>query len=245
MLTPGDSMGGKKNPVRHAPSFPHLLYHRENNRTAMAREILLLGGGGHCRSLIDVLEKEGSYRIRGILDVAEKLGQEVLGYPIIGTEEDLPELLRQSPYCLVSVGQVGPADLRMRLYQRLKEAGAVLPLIISTTAYVSPHAHLGEGTVVMHQACVNAGAEVGANSIINSQALLEHDVRVGDHCHISTAAVLNGGCRIGDAVLVGSRAALRQGVSITDQVLLGMGSVLLQDITETGTYAGVPARKIS
>lgn len=210
----------------------------------MSKDILLIGGGGHCSSVIDVIEQEGSFRVRGILDVAEKVGQQRMGYKIIGTEADLPKLLQETPYYLITIGQVGSAQLRARLYHQLKAAGAQLPVIVSPSAYVSPHAQLGEGTVVMHQACINAGAVIGVNNIINSQALVEHDAHCGAHCHLSTAAILNGGCRIGDEVLIGSRSALRQEVKIADRIMVGMGSVVLQDLSEPGIYAGVPARKI-
>ncbi|MFP4090573.1 MAG: acetyltransferase [Cyclobacteriaceae bacterium] len=211
----------------------------------MHHDLLLIGGGGHCKSVIDVLEKEGRYQIKGIIDVAEKAGLEVLDYPIIGTEDALPELLKTIPQCLITVGQLGKSESRLRIYRLLKKLGAKLPIIISPLAYVSPHARLGEGTVVMHQACVNAGVQIGINCIINSQALLEHDAHIGDHCHISTAATINGDCRLGDQVFVGSGARLRQGVSITSGSLIGMGSIVLQDIAEAGTYAGIPSRRIS
>jgi len=210
----------------------------------MSKDILLIGGGGHCSSVIDVIEQEGSFRIRGILDVAEKVGQQWMGYEIIGTEAELPNLLKENTYCLISIGQVGSAQLRSQLYHQLKAAGAQLPAIVSPTAYVSSHARLGEGTVVMHQACVNAGAIIGVNNIINSQALVEHEARTGAHCHLSTAAILNGACVLGDEVLIGSRSTLRQEVKIADRILVGMGSVVLQDLSEPGIYAGVPARKI-
>ncbi|MDF9795200.1 sugar O-acyltransferase (sialic acid O-acetyltransferase NeuD family) [Catalinimonas alkaloidigena] len=211
----------------------------------MAKEIILIGGGGHCKSVIDVIEQEGSYTIKGIIDVAEKVGQQVSAYNIIGTEEELPEFLEASPYAVVTVGQVRDSALRIKLFERIKKAGGQLPVIISPRAYVSPRAEIGEGSVVMHAACVNAGVKVGLNAIINSQALIEHDAVVGDYCHISTAAVINGDCQVGNEVLIGSRAALRQGVKIADKVLVGMGSVVLHDILTAGIYAGVPAHKLS
>lgn len=211
----------------------------------MVQDIILLGGGGHCKSVIDVIEQEGTFQIKGILDVPEKLGQEVMGYPIIGTEKDLGALLKKVRHVLITVGQVRSSAVRVKLFEQAKSAGAQLPLIISPQAYVSRHAQLGEGSIVMHKACVNAGARIGANAIINSQALIEHDAYIGAHCHISTGAVINGDCRVGSHVLIGSRTALRQGLSISDEVLVGMGSIVLQDIHEPGTYAGIPAQRIA
>jgi sugar O-acyltransferase (sialic acid O-acetyltransferase NeuD family) len=210
----------------------------------MQKEIILLGGGGHCKSVIDVIEQEGSFRIKGILDVPEKVGQEIIGYHIIGTEEELAALLKETEHVLITVGQIRSSTIRLRLFEQAKAAGGQLPMIISPRAYVSRHARIGEGSIVMHDACVNSGARVGVNTIINSQALVEHDARIGDHCHISTGAVVNGDCKVRNHVLIGSRASLRQGVSIAEHVLVGMGSVVLHDITEPGIYAGVPTKKI-
>ncbi len=210
----------------------------------MKQEIILLGGGGHCKSVIDVIEQQGTYQIRGILDVADKVGQVILGYPIIGTEEDLANLMKNIRFALITVGQVKSSTIRKKLYDQVKKVGGELPVIISPRAYVSPHSQLGEGSIIMHGACINAGAKLGVNTIINSQALIEHDVHISDHCHISTGAIINGDCRIGSHVMIGSQATLRQGITISDHVLIGMGSVVLRDINQPGIYAGVPAKKM-
>lgn len=172
--------------------------------------ILLVGGGGHCRSVIDVIEQQGKYRIAGIVDLREFVGQRVLDYPVVGCDGQLPELLDTCQNAVITVGHLRSNSLRLKLYELLKNIGYALPVITSPLAYVSRHAEIGEGTVVMHHALVNANAKVGINCIINSKALIEHDVRVGDHCHISTASVLNGGAVVLDHTFVGSNATSKQ-----------------------------------
>jgi sugar O-acyltransferase (sialic acid O-acetyltransferase NeuD family) len=178
-------------------------------------EIILLGAGGHCRSCIDVIEAEGRFSIAGIVDRVEAADSaSILDYPIIGTDDDLPELRKQYAFALVTVGQVRSSTVRRRLFDVLQALGFELPTVVSPHAYVSSHAQVGAGTIVMHHALVNAGASVGENCIINSKALIEHDVQIGLDCHISTGAIINGGVDVGAGTFVGSNAVSVQEISI-------------------------------
>jgi sugar O-acyltransferase (sialic acid O-acetyltransferase NeuD family) len=192
--------------------------------------ILLVGAGGHARACIDVIEQEGRYAIAGLIGLAHEIGTRILGYPVTGTDGDLPALLKSTSSAIVAAGQIQSPELRIGIFQILKECGYQLPVIVSPHAYVSPHAMLGEGTIVMHGAVVNAGAEIGSNCIVNSQALIEHDVRVGNHCHISTAAVLNGDVWVGPGSFVGSNACVRQGIRIGERCMIRMGERVLADV---------------
>ena len=184
-------------------------------------KILLIGGGGHAKSVIDVIEQEGRFEVAGIIEKFVGESKPVLGYELIGTDDELPVLRKHYDYALVTVGQIESAKLRIKLYSRLKELGFTLPTIISPLAYVSKHATLGEGTVVMHHALVNASAEVGTNCIINSKALVEHDAVVEDHCHISTGALLNGGVHVAAQSFVGSGVVTKQGAQLSGFIKAG------------------------
>ncbi|MCK4441190.1 MAG: acetyltransferase, partial [Sulfurovaceae bacterium] len=150
----------------------------------MKKEILLIGGGGHCKSVIDVIEQENKYTIAGIIDKKELLGQEVLGYKVIGCDDDLEKLFQKYKYALVTVGQIKSNSLRVKIFNVLKKIGYKLPVIISSLAYVSKHSKIEEGTVVLHHALVNANVNIGINCIINTKALIEHDAVIKEHCHI-------------------------------------------------------------
>jgi len=200
--------------------------------------LLLMGGGGHCRSCIDVIECEGRFRIRGILDDRPDRTP-VLNYPVLGDDTDLAHLLLESACALVTVGQVKTAETRQRLFTILKAAGAQLPAISSPRAHVSRHARLEEGTIVMHGAVINAGATLGVNCIVNSLALVEHDARIAGHCHIATGARVNGGVEIGSGSFVGSGAIVREGVRIGENVVIGAGSVVLNDVADGALVRGV------
>lgn len=188
--------------------------------------LLLIGAGGHARSCIDVIEQEGRFSIAGLIGLPREVGSSVLGYPVLGTDETLPAMLGEYPVMFISIGQIDTPEPRLRIFSLLQQRRCELPVLVSPLAYVSRHATLGAGTIVMHGAVVNAGASIGRNCIINSQALVEHDVTISDHCHIATAAVINGGVRIGEGTFVGSNSTVRQGVELGERCVIGMAQGL-------------------
>jgi sugar O-acyltransferase (sialic acid O-acetyltransferase NeuD family) len=186
--------------------------------------ILLVGGGGHCKSCIDVIGQEGKFQIAGIVDLPEKRGLLVLGHPVIGCDEDLPNLLKSCPNVLITLGQIKSPVRRMKLFNDLQKMGAQFPVIQSPLAYISPYAQIADGTIIMHHALINAGATVGKNCIINTKALVEHDAVIEDHCHISTGAIINGGVRIGTGTFIGSNTVTKEYIEIGDNLVIGLGS---------------------
>ena len=206
--------------------------------------LILVGGGGHCLSCIDVVESTGRFHIIGIVDIAEKAGTNVLGYPVIGCDDDIPRLVADCPHFLITVGQIKTPGLRKKLSGIIKDAGGDLPVIISPNAYVSPHAIVEEGSIVMHRALVNAGAHIGRCCIINTLALVEHETRVGDYCHISTAACLNGQVTIGEETFIGSNAVIGNNLTVAPNTLVAAGSQVLKNLVHSGTYLGYPLRRI-
>lgn len=192
----------------------------------MKPQIILIGGGGHCKSVIDAIEMEGTYTIAGIIDQKEFIGHEVLGYKIIGCDNDLKDVFQQFKFAVVTVGQIRSPDLRIKLFNQLQSIGFETPSIISPRAYVSKHATIGSGTVVMHDALINAHATIGTNCIINTKALIEHDSIIGDHCHISTGAILNGGTQVAQGTFFGSNAVSRECTIIAERSFIKAGSVV-------------------
>jgi len=195
------------------------------------KPLLLVGGGGHCRAVIDVIEAASTYSIVGIVQRSANNRDSVMGYPVVGTDFNLPELIAQWPNSLVTVGQIKSPEVRVRLYELLKAYGGTLPIIKSPYAYCSQHAQLEEGTVLMHGSIVNANAYIGSNCIVNSQALIEHDAEIADCCHISTGARVNGGVRIGKGAFIGSGAILKEGIEVGEGAIIGAGQVVLRDVS--------------
>ncbi|MFA6922012.1 MAG: hypothetical protein WC216_09235 [Gallionella sp.] len=188
--------------------------------------LILIGGGGHCASCIDVIEQENKFEIMGVVDNAI-VGGALLGYPILGGDESLGRLRSICDFALVTVGQIKSPAIRIRLFEHARSLGFELPTIISPMAYVSKHATIGAGTIIMHDALINSRAAIGNNCIINTKALVEHDGVVEDSCHVSTAAIINGGAVIRKGSFVGSNAVTRECVQTRVNDFIRAGSLFM------------------
>lgn len=207
-------------------------------------DIVLIGGGGHCKSCIQVIETGSDYKIVGVLDLPETVGNKVLDYNVIGTDAEIGTFDLSTAEYLVTVGQIKSAALRRKLYEQVLGRGATLATVIAKSAVVSRYATVGQGTIVMHHTLVNSDVVIGANCIINNFANVEHDTEIGDHCHISTGAMINGNVKIGEQVFVGSGAVISNGLSICGRAVIGAGAVVIADISVPGIYLGNPAQLI-
>lgn len=192
--------------------------------------LMLIGGGGHCLSCIGAIEKVDSYSIVGIVEREGFTGDSAHGYPVLGTDADVAELLQLTDEVLVTVGQIADAAPRRGLYERLRELGAHFATISAADSSISSRANVGAGTVMLGGSSVNAGARIGVNCIINSHALIEHGAEIHDHCHISTGALINGNVVISEESFIGSGAIIREGVVIGARSVIGAGSRIGRDV---------------
>lgn len=208
------------------------------------QSLILIGGGGHCRSCIDVIEQENKFLIEGILDNSINEGELINGYPVIGNDSLIETLATPQKHFLITVGQIKTAQIRVKIYEKLLQLGANIATIVSPRAYVSSCATIGAGSIIMHGACINTGVSVGFNTIINTNALIEHDSSIGNHCHLSTGSMVNGTCQINNHVFIGSGAVIANNIQIVSNTVVGAGTVVIKNITDVGTYAGNPHKKI-
>ncbi len=205
----------------------------------MNKPLILVGGGGHCKSVIEAAESAG-LAIRGILDLPSELGKTTLGYEVIGTDDDIPRYVAECDF-VVTLGFIKNPQLRNKLHNLVESAGGRLATVVASTAHVSRHATIGAGTVVLHGAMVNAGATIGKGCIINTLANVEHDAVVGDYCHISTGAMVNGDCRVGENTFLGSRCVMANATSIPANSVFAAGSLIRKSQKVEGLYSGSPA----
>lgn len=206
------------------------------------KNLILVGGGGHCKSVIDVAESAG-YNILGILDMPEDVGKQVLGYKVIGTDDDIPQYVDMAEF-IITVGQIKSPAIRKKVAERIQKAGGKFATIIAPDAYVSKYAEVGEGSIIMHRAFLNAEAKVGEHTIINTLTNLGHEVSVGDYCHLSTGVMVCGNVTVGNDVFIGSQSVVNQGVNIIDGTVIGSMTCVNKTIKEKGTYVGNPAKMI-
>lgn len=206
--------------------------------------LVLIGGGGHARSCLEVATAAG-LPVAGYVAPLPDVASDALGMTWLGADEWLNTIAHQNAnfVFLVAVGQMRTAQLREQLFSLLRQLHLPIKTLIAHSAIVSEYAQIGSGCAVMHSAIVNAGVEIGENCIINSQALVEHDCQILSHCHVATGARLNGGVKLGKGVLVGSGAVILPGVEIADGVMVGAGSLVTRAITRPNTiWYGQPAR---
>jgi len=188
------------------------------------QKLILIGGGGHCKACIDVIEQEGIYKIVGILDKKELLGKKILEYRYIGTDDDIGKFSKEGYHFLITVGQIALSAIRKKLATILHENNAKIVTIISPRAYVSKYATIGKGTIIMHDVLVNVSVSIGEHCIVNTKVLIEHDVMIEDFCHISTSAVVNGGVKIKEGTFFGSNAVSKEYVETSSDDFIKAGT---------------------
>ncbi|MFA5240441.1 MAG: acetyltransferase [Phycisphaerae bacterium] len=210
----------------------------------MKRKILLIGAGGHCKVILDLLAQAGNYGVAGIIDLRERLGSKVLGAPVIGTDADLPRFFKSGiKYCFISVGSIGNPCLRIKLYNSAKKSGFLFPNLISADAKVSSQVSLGEGNYIAPGVIVNAGTQIGNNCIFNTGVIIEHDCRIGDFVHLSPGSILSGGVNIGEGSHIGSGSVIIQNIQIGERTVIGAGSVVTKNIRKGMVAYGNPCKE--
>lgn len=207
------------------------------------RKLLLVGGGGHCRSVLDCVLRAGAYDAIGIVEREGAADKTVLGVPVVGHDADLPRLLADGwHYAAVTLGSIGVPTRRRALYQQLKALGFQLPVLADPSAVISSHAELAEGTFIGKRAVINAGSSVGVCAILNTGSVLEHDCTVGGFVHVSPGAVLCGAVQAEANAHIGAGAVVMQGVRIGHDSIIGAGSVIIRDVPADCTVVGNPGR---
>lgn len=206
--------------------------------------LILIGGGGHCKSVLDCLDRTRFEQVI-ISDRSERIGGAVLDVPVLINDEQLPQMREQGFDCaFISLGTIRAGTARKQICERLICDGYRLINIISDTAVVSGHAKVDFGVFIGKRAMVNAGATIGCCAIVNSGAIVEHDCEIGAFTHIAPGCVLSGGVRIGECSHIGTGAIIRQGVRIGSGVTVGAGSVVLRDVPDHTVSYGVPSKVV-
>ena len=211
----------------------------------MSSKLLLIGGGGHCKSVLDSLLELQKFSEIKIIDRKENIGSSVLSVPVIGSDDDLRDLFaRGYSYAFVTVGSIGSPALRIKLFDLLCEIGYKIPTVIDPSAKVSKHSTIGIGVFVGKLCIVNAGASIEKGAIINSGAIIEHDCQIGAFSHIAPGAVLGGEVFVGENSHIGSNASVKQQVHIGSNSIIGMGSVVLNNIEDNSLAYGNPCKEV-
>lgn len=195
--------------------------------------LLVFGGGGHAKAIMDMLRQIGGYAIAGIVDDKLPPGTQVLGIPVLGRRAILPALTRQGVRLAANgVGGILDIGVRVKIFELLEAAGFELPALVHPRATVEPSAVVGEGVQVFANAYVGSEAVLHPKCMVNTNAVISHDCVIGAYTHIAPGALLAGHVHVGERTLVGMGVTTAVGVRIGAGVRIGNGAILLADVPD-------------
>ncbi|MBU3181557.1 acetyltransferase [Clostridium psychrophilum] len=208
-------------------------------------KIVLVGAGGHCKVIIDIIKSVGKYDVVGVTDKNYFKGKFVLDIPIIGDDSILEELYYKGvKNAFVCIGALQNMGLRDKIFNKLKAIGFNIPVLIHKDAIVSSYACISFGTCVMPGAIINSGACIGENCIVNTGAVIEHDCKLQRNTHISSKACIAGGVSVGHDTNIGMGSSIIQSLQIGNNVIIGAGTVVIDNIVDNAVAVGVPSKII-
>jgi sugar O-acyltransferase (sialic acid O-acetyltransferase NeuD family) len=199
------------------------------------KSLIIYGGGGHGKMLIDLVRAHGVYRLPGLVDDGLAPGKTILGVPVLGGGQILKDLYQNGARLAANaVGGIGNLRIRVEVFERLAEAGFDFPMLVHPTAFVEPGAQLAAGAQVFAHAYVGSEAQIGLGVIVNTGVIVSHDCQIGNYVNISPGALLAGEVSIGERVLVGMGVTVNLGVRIGPGARIGNGATVKSDVPAGG-----------
>ncbi len=195
--------------------------------------ILIFGAGGHAKTIMEMVVQIGRYKIAGIVDDNIAAGTQVMGIRVVGTRSILPMLLEQGVKLAANgVGGITDINIRVRIFEYLRNSGFSFPSLIHPRAMVEPSAKVGDGVQVFAGAYVGSEAELLPMCMVNTNAVISHDCKIGTYTHIAPGALLAGGVQVGDRTLIGMGVTTAIGIKIGSAVRIGNGATMLADVPD-------------
>lgn len=192
-----------------------------------SEKIVLVGGGGHAKVVIDAIKNSRKFDIYGILDSHLPKGESVLGVKVIGTDEMLPKIFEEGARnAVIAIGSIGNCGIRKRIYTNLKKIGFQLPVIQHPKSTIAEDVKIGEGTFIAAGVVINPGVKIGKNAIINTSSSVDHDCVIGDFVHIAPRTILSGGVKVGDETHIGTGTNVIQYRTIGKECMIGAGRTI-------------------
>jgi sugar O-acyltransferase (sialic acid O-acetyltransferase NeuD family) len=202
-------------------------------------KVILVGAGGHAASCIEIIEEENKHKIIGLIGMPHEVGNKLLGYEVIGSDENPKLLLKYTDKLILGVGQIKSPTPRMEITSKFVNSGFRFLTVISPSSRISKNANIGTGTVIMQNSIINAGALIGDYSIINTGAIVEHNSKIGNFTHISTGVILNGNTSIGSNTFIGSGTVIKEQTTIGNNCIVGMGLQVRHDLSDNSEFIGI------
>lgn len=195
--------------------------------------LVIYGGGGHAKTLIDLIRLLGYHHIEGILDDGLAATETVMGVPVLGGGEVLPQLFKRGVRLAANaVGGIGNIQVRIKIFDRLAGSGFHCPSLVHPSAFVEPSATISAGSQILSKAYVGSEAQIGFGVIVNTGAVVSHDCIMGDYANISPGALVAGAVHLGPGVLIGMGATINLGVRVGGNARIGNGATVKEDVPE-------------
>lgn len=202
--------------------------------------LIIIGASGHGKVVADIALKTDRYKDIYFLDDNLEV-KECMGFPVVGTLDEIHKWVDKAEYIVA----IGKSDVREKITIQLKDSDAQIATLIHPKASIGMNVQIGSGTVVMAGAVINPGTRIGEGVIINTSSSVDHDNEIGDYCHISVGAHLAGTVHVGKHTWIGAGTTVINDLSICEGCMVGAGAVVIKDIEESGTYVGVPAKRLA
>lgn len=209
-------------------------------------KLVLIGGGGHCKSVLDAALQMNIFDEIVITDCGISPGTEIMGCRVAGNDDMLPDLFaRGYTNAFISIGSIKSAELRQKAYENALEIGFTFPNIIDPSAVIAKNVQLGAGVFVGKRTVVNSEVTIADMAIINTGSIIEHECYIGQFAHVAVSATLCGGVKLEEGVFIGSNATVIQGVEIGMNSIIGAGTLVLNDVSPNSTVVGIPGGYLS
>ncbi len=203
-----------------------------------------MGGGGHCKIVVDTLLLTNEYEIISITDLQQNVREKISGISILGTDDELDDYFKKGvKFCFISAGSVKSPHLRVNLFNKAEKIGFKFPNIIHPNAIISQSSDIGEGNYIAPGVIINSGVKIGNHCIINTGAIIDHDCRIEDFVHIAPGAVISGGVEIGKYSHIGAGSSVIQYLQIGKNTVIGAGSVVVKNIGDNVVAFGNPCKE--
>jgi sugar O-acyltransferase (sialic acid O-acetyltransferase NeuD family) len=197
------------------------------------QNVVIYGGGGHGKSLIELVKAAGQYEVIGVIDDGLKPGEMILGIPVLGGGGKLAELYSEGIHLAVNaVGGIGDVRTRIKVFERIEGARFSNPSMAHPTAFIEASASLADGTQVFPFAYVGSDVRTGFGSIINTSAVVSHDCSLGAYVNIAPGAILAGGVQVGAGSLVGMGATVNLSVRVGEGCIVGNGATVKAEVPD-------------
>lgn len=203
------------------------------------KKLIIIGAGGHGRVVADIALKINKWEQIAFLDDDETI-KVSMGISVIGKSRDVFEYINESDIFVA----IGNNKLREEMQNKLKLSGASIPTLIHPNAVIGERVEIGIGTAIMAGVVVNCCSKIGEGCIINTGATIDHDNLIEDYVHVSPGVHIAGTVKVGKGTWLGVGSVVSNNINITSDCIIGAGAVVIRDITDTGKYIGVPARRI-